>query len=325
MDDAQATTPRVYIDTEAVGGEAAEGLLATPTMTYSPYSPPSALKAGGGDPGPTINVSACDGEALERLWPRDEGLKAVFLDYDGTLREFEDKPEHAVPTQEIHKLLDALEARDDLLVHIISGRDANFLKTHFGEHHRVALIAEHERRLAGRFEVWSSSAEGWLSQDAEAWKRHLRPALDGFVESVPGSRVEEKASSLVWHFRGVADDRMSGDEPAAVADELERIIGRQQLQGVKTCVGHKMVEVACRQGTKGAIVQQICAQREATYGAAFKAVLVAGDDVSDEPMFEAAPPKALTIKVGSEDTHARFRVDGPDQLRDFLTRYVARE
>merc|ERR1719282_722881 len=64
---------------------------------------------------------------LEKFWPCSDGLKALFVDYDGTLWEFEPRPELAVPTSEINELCDALNAQEDLALHIISGRTAQFL------------------------------------------------------------------------------------------------------------------------------------------------------------------------------------------------------
>ena len=49
-------------------------------------------------------------------------LATVFLDSDGTLREFEDKPEDAVPTEEIQRLLAGLSGLSGLNVWIVSGR-----------------------------------------------------------------------------------------------------------------------------------------------------------------------------------------------------------
>ena len=42
--------------------------------------------------------------------------KALFLDYDGTLREFEDRPEQAVPTAELR--LGKLGSRKKALGHV---------------------------------------------------------------------------------------------------------------------------------------------------------------------------------------------------------------
>ena len=45
---------------------------------------------------------------------------------------------------------------------------------------------------------------------------------------------------------------------------------------------------------------------------------IAGDDCSDETMFELNTPELLSIKVGDGPTQARFRVADPARLRQFL-------
>jgi len=269
-------------------------------------------------------------QMLEELWPLGDGVKAVFLDYDGTIREFEARPELAVPTPEIQRLLAAMNARKDLAVHIISGRDAKFLTDHFSAHRRITLIAEHERRLAGRFQIWNPGDEQWSMTQAasqgehyEDWKTILLPELSSFVERTPGSHLEEKASSFVWHHREVTDEAMGSNMAAALVERLKELVAGRRLEDVRIIVGHKIVEVSHHSATKGAVMRKICADR-ATRGAPFEAVLIAGDDVSDESMFKAAPQDSLTIKVGRAPTEARYCVDAPEQLRRFLWRVVLR-
>eukprot|EP00913_Durusdinium_trenchii_P008467 g7952.t1 len=67
-------------------------------------------------------------------------------------------------------------------------------------------------------------------------------------------------------------------------------------------------------------MRRLC-EEKALFGEPFAAVLAAGDDVSDETMFEAAPPDYLTIKVGDGQTLASFRAGTPHELREFLSRF----
>lgn len=275
-----------------------------------------------------VHVHDLDDAQLEELWPRGPQPKAIFLDYDGTLREFEKLPELAVPTNEIHELLTALCKREDLLVHIISGRDADFLTTHFGAHPQLTLIAEHERRLAGRFQIWRPGGPGaWPRPPAaEEWKQQVRPEIEKFVDQMPGSHLEEKASALVWHHRGVANKALGDFMAGVLLQQVEKMQEDDEcgpLRGVKVSLGHKTVEVSCRGVSKGEVMSRICQDRAAAHGP-FKAVLAAGDDVSDESMFANAPQEFLTVKVGTSATRARFRVDTPEQLRSLLWRIASR-
>ena len=47
-------------------------------------------------------------------------------------------------------------------------------------------------------------------------------------------------------------------------------------------------------------------------------LLAAGDDYTDEEMFEALPDGAYSIKVGINISKAMYRVDTPDEFRSLL-------
>ncbi len=51
----------------------------------------------------------------------------------------------------------------------------------------------------------------------------------------------------------------------------------------------------------------------------YEVALSAGDDLTDESMFELSRLHLLTIKVGIEPTKARFRVKDPASFRQLLT------
>jgi trehalose 6-phosphate phosphatase len=52
--------------------------------------------------------------------------------------------------------------------------------------------------------------------------------------------------------------------------------------------------------------------------------LFAGDDVNDEPVFEAAPPDWLTVRVGRFERHSRARyfLDSPNEIAMLLERML---
>ncbi|CAD7972980.1 unnamed protein product [Amoebophrya sp. A120] len=80
----------------------------------------------------------------------------MFLDYDGTLREFEDDPVAAVPTDNLNNLLHLLShsLKEKLKVVIISGRDAGFLDNYMGKQHQgLTLVAEHGYQIRHAYET----------------------------------------------------------------------------------------------------------------------------------------------------------------------------
>ena len=66
---------------------------------------------------------------------------------------------------------------------------------------------------------------------------------------------------------------------------------------------------------KGRVVPAILAA-----GPESAAILAIGDDRTDEDVFAAAPPTALTIHVGAEGSRARYRLADPAAVRRSLSR-----
>jgi trehalose 6-phosphate synthase/phosphatase len=121
--------------------------------------------------------------------------RVLFLDYDGTLTGFRDTPNQAKPDTELYYLLESLSAKKGNTVVIISGRDKDILDEWFGKMN-LTLIAEHG--------VWVKSADSeWQMTEPldSTWKSTIRSALDFYVDRTPGSFIEEKNFSLVWHYR----------------------------------------------------------------------------------------------------------------------------
>ncbi len=52
-------------------------------------------------------------------------------------------------------------------------------------------------------------------------------------------------------------------------------------------------------------------------------MLYVGDDVTDETAFAVLGPDDIGVKVGSGETHAAYRVDGPEDVRELLQLLVA--
>ncbi|MDQ3222621.1 MAG: bifunctional alpha,alpha-trehalose-phosphate synthase (UDP-forming)/trehalose-phosphatase, partial [Gemmatimonadota bacterium] len=71
---------------------------------------------------------------------------------------------------------------------------------------------------------------------------------------------------------------------------------------------------------KGRIVPPLSPERLAA-----TTVLAIGDDRTDEDLFAALPPEAITIRVGPGPTRARFRVDGVAAVRALLQSLVEAE
>ncbi|MBA3881864.1 MAG: bifunctional alpha,alpha-trehalose-phosphate synthase (UDP-forming)/trehalose-phosphatase [Chthoniobacterales bacterium] len=234
----------------------------------------------------------------------DSKRVALFLDYDGTLREIERDPRAAKPTPEVLQLLHLLDQHENIDVTIISGRTSADLEAWFGEHD-IGLIAEHgaAARRAG--------TRAWEQLDRNIsyrWKDEIRDVLRLYEQSTPGSFVEEKRTSLVWHHR-----KTDPEFGTWKAHELMHELGTMLVnEPVKIRHGRKIVEVTAEQVSKGGAVRRLLSQKP------YDLVLCAGDDQTDESMFEIESPSFVSIKVGNEPSRAAYRLRDPAALRKFL-------
>jgi trehalose 6-phosphate synthase/phosphatase len=246
---------------------------------------------------------------IERAISEDQAA-ALFLDYDGTLREIEANPKHAEPTPRLRALLDRLSNQSNFSVTIISGRTQEDLESWLGAY-RFGLIAEHGAsvRRPGR-SVWEQLDRN-VNYD---WKPELLAILRLYEQTTPGSFVEEKRSSLVWHYRR-ADEQFGAWKAHQLAEELAVLTANEQI---KVRHGKKIVEVGAAQLNKGAAVARML---QDSNGLAF--ILCAGDDQTDESMFRLSLPRFLSVKIGLGLTRAQFRVPSPADFRQLLEEGLA--
>jgi trehalose 6-phosphate synthase/phosphatase len=233
----------------------------------------------------------------------DEGRPlTLLLDYDGTLVGLRPSPAEASPDSEILKLLANLAILPGVSVHVISGRRRDDLVLWLGAL-PIGLHAEHG--------LWSRDLDSgrWHHREVRAsWLEHARGLMSAQALAVPGSFLEDKEASVAWHYRMVPPE-VGRRESGALARRLSR-----ELAGTSAFVlrGHKVVEVRDAGVSKGLVA------RELDLANPRARLVAAGDDLTDEDMFKAAPADAVTVHVGGGPTAARMRLLGPEQVRRFL-------
>ncbi len=145
------------------------------------------------------------------------------------------------------------------------------------------------------------------------WREAVRRVMEEFTTTTPGSYIEEKESTLAWHYRNV--------EPhvgEAVANRLAEALAGI-LSGTTAVVvrGKKVIEVKPAGVNKGAAARYLAEKTAADF------ILAAGDDATDEDVFKALGPDAYTIKVGRGETSAKFRVSTCRKLREVLAKLTS--
>jgi trehalose 6-phosphate synthase/phosphatase len=229
--------------------------------------------------------------------------RLLLLDYDGTLGSYAVEPHMARPTDLVLNVLGDLASKPANEVVLISGRDKNTLETWFGML-PLSLVAEHGVWIKERNEDWRMTKP--LSND---WKPQILPLLELYAGRLPGSFIEEKEFSYVWHYRK-ADPELASLRAKELADDLVHCTANIDIQVVR---GNKIVEVGNAGVNKGAAALYFLSRSDCQF------VLAVGDDSTDEELFKAVPETAYSIRVGITPSYARFNLPGPREVLALLS------
>jgi trehalose 6-phosphate synthase/phosphatase len=232
--------------------------------------------------------------------------RLIILDYDGTLVPLADLPQQAAPPPAVLKLLASLAADSSNCVALTSGRRTRDMDQWFGMVEGLWLIAEHGAEFK---QPGTSSWEKLRSPASANWKSSVMPILEHFVDRTPGSFVEEKEYSLVWHYR-LAEPEFGTWLANELVSMLEAMLAETELTATR---GAKIVEVKPVWANKGEAFTRL---QEAQAPADF--LFAAGDDRTDEDVFERMRDGAWTLHVGPGSTRAAFVVPDFEGVRRLL-------
>jgi len=228
--------------------------------------------------------------------------RLLMLDYDGTLVPFASYPQLAKPNQQLLNCLHRLGANPRNELVLLSGRDKTTLENWFGAL-PIGLVAEHGAWIRQYQQSWQT-----IKPLRDDWKTALFPILQSYTERVPGSWIEEKEFSVVWHYR--VDDEERGMLAAReLTDDLIALTANIDVQVVQ---GNKTVEMR-NAGVHKGLASQIWLLKNS-----FDFILAIGDDLTDEDLFTVLPGRAYSIRVGNRPTRARFHLQGPEEVMQLL-------
>lgn len=224
---------------------------------------------------------------------------ALFLDFDGTLVELQDRPDAVTADPDLIALTRRLGAALDGRLAIVTGRSSERILSLFGDV-GFAIGGSHgvefrwpDGRVAG------PGAHPGLPPAVEA--------LNAFAEAHDGVIVETKPHGAGLHYRMAPQ---AGDDANAVAAELAA------AHGLHLQPGKMMVELRAGAGDKGAAIERLMADPPFAGG---RPVFL-GDDVTDEDGFRAvAAMGGAGILVGAErPTAAQWRIGDVAGVRAWL-------
>jgi len=224
----------------------------------------------------------------------------VATDYDGTLAPIVSNPVDARPYREGIVALRNLAALANTQVSVISGRSLSDLAQLSGAPDNVHLVGSHGSEFDPGFSARMTDSEREL---------HARLVTD--LESIAlndtGLAVETKPASIAFHYRN-AEELVASDAVRAILE------GPAKAPGVQMRTGKKVIELSVVPTDKGHALESLRRRFGAT------AAIFIGDDVTDEDAFKTLSGPDMAIKVGTGESVAAFRLDGPKQVARMLAR-----
>ncbi|MGI9259812.1 MAG: trehalose-phosphatase [Gammaproteobacteria bacterium] len=229
-------------------------------------------------------------------WPTQA---ALFLDVDGTLLEFADKPHLVERPPRFLALLERLAGETP--VAFISGRSIVDLDR---------ILAPHHFPLAGIHGAERRNHVGQHSQAAAdpAALKEARAIIDAFHAEHDGLVLEDKAVGLALHYRLRPDLE---EEVHALEQQLDEMLP----SGYGVMRGKMLIEVYTSNVDKGTAIREF--MDEEPFAGATPVFI--GDDVTDEAGFAVINAlSGVSIKVDRGDTVARWRLSDVNAVIGWL-------
>lgn len=228
--------------------------------------------------------------------------RIIFLDYDGTLVGFHSNPDDSKPDKELEEILSKLTADKNNHVIVISGRGRQTLEKWLSKF-RIDFIAEHGVWHKEQGKEWSRFVE--LDN---SWHEEFTKVLEMYVDRTPGSFIERKDYSLVWHYRKV-ETGLGDMRSRELTSHLKYLSSERDIQIQE---GDHVIEI------KNSSVNKGTAAASWLKNNAYDFYFACGDDWTDEDTFKAMPKDAFTVKVGVTSSAAKYRVESYKDIRELL-------
>lgn len=228
----------------------------------------------------------------------------VLLDFDGTLSKIVHDPARARLLPGIRFLLRRLAALPRARVAVLSGRSISSLKSGL-DMKRLYLGGNHGLQMKGPDLEFDHPRARALTPLLRAVAGDIRR----HIESVPGARIEDKGVSLSLHFRSV--------RPVHIP-LFRRIVSRFRSRTARFPLrwrtGKKVWEIV-----PGVPWHKGEAALHLRRHLGHPLAIAVGDDETDEDMFRALSPDAITVRIGYKaGSAARYYLNRQRDIVRFL-------
>ena len=239
-------------------------------------------------------------------------VRALLLDYDGTLAPFRTDPATAIPYPGVREVLQRIKGCERSKVILVSGRRAQKVSQ---------LLGVDDIEIWGCHGMEHLTSTGVLettkpdSRTSEA----LASVRGGFVDRGLTALIEDKPTGHAVHWRGLAADqadriRLTGEAVWSETADKDVLRILHFDGGIEICASAM---------NKGDVVRLIAAGLGDSHAMAYL-----GDDVTDEDAFLALRGIGLggiglsvLVREASRDTNADVWIRPPDDVIEFLDRW----
>ena len=235
----------------------------------------------------------------------------LFLDYDGTLVEFEDTPEQAIPPERLKGLISKLASNDNLIITIVSGRTVGNLLEFFKDidTRKLNWIGVHGAEVKYKNSGIRLSDE---AKEAVPPVRDLKSKLAKLTRSIPCILLEDKKVSVALHYRKCSKKDLS--RIPEFIDLIDNFVKGKPLDYLEM---KKVIDVKPKNINKGSSIGIIRSE----YKNLVPSINICiGDDMTDKYLFDSNS-SGINIKVGAEgleDLKADYYLKDVDDVYNFL-------
>lgn len=223
--------------------------------------------------------------------------RLIALDLDGTL--IPSNLEGYTPDKELLNLLKKLSNNPKNKIVILSGRQKYDLEQNFANIN-VGLIAEHGA-LIKRNGEWENIEP--LDTD---WMTKILPIIEFYVDRTPRSFIQQKEFSIVWNYKNV-NKKLADIRSIELKNTLKNMALSTNMN-LNILQGAKFIEIKQAGINKDRALSFWLDEKNWDF------ILAAGDDITDESVFEVLPHNSYSIKVGLTPTEAKWYIDSSEKL-----------
>lgn len=220
----------------------------------------------------------------------------IFLDYDGTLVPIINDPEFNQADKSLIELLASLNTAYE--TYIVTGRDICEIMRFIGEYNIIGLHG-----ATFRIQGENLAVPGFKKYEQLSGKLYSENSY--LVNEFPGLRIYRKSGGLLFHTGNIKN-------PGKITELRKIIIGLSREFNMNLYTGIDILELRMPRVDKGNAIKLLRNKN--------RQAIIMGDDATDEDAFKLNPD-AITIKVGDQDTYAKYSIDY-SSVRPFLLKLL---